>query len=164
MPDMTEEQEQAQQHPPAWSTVFGDDNLSAYTPQDQAPPPGPKSSAARHSARVREGERQALEARRLAKLQAEARERLEDDSLEVAQGMLRAGRPVPADTPGPCHRGAGQARGDSPDEFHPRRADPGTAEPRGPGRGPASRPATEGVNHAAPRTPPPGGQAGPRPG
>jgi hypothetical protein len=92
MPDMTEDQELAQGHPPAWSTVFGDEDLTPYQPQDQAPPPGPKSTAAAHAGRVREGERAALENRRLARLQAEARERLEDEALETAQGMLRAGR------------------------------------------------------------------------
>jgi hypothetical protein len=95
--NQTDEQEQAQDHPPSWAQTFGDLDLTPYQPQDQAPPPGPRSSAARHSARVREGERQAREARQLAQLQADARERLEDEALVQAQQMTRAGRRVPAD-------------------------------------------------------------------
>jgi hypothetical protein len=95
MPDMTEEQ--AQDHPPSWATVFSDDDLSAYAPADQPAPPGPKSSAAQHAGRVREGERQAREARQLAHIQVANREQIEDEALETAQSMTRAGRKVPAD-------------------------------------------------------------------
>jgi hypothetical protein len=95
--NMDDEQQQAQDHPPSWSTVFGDEDLTPYQPQDQAPPPGPKSTATLHTNRVREGERAAREARQLARIRTSNRERIEDEALETAQGMTRAGRTVPAD-------------------------------------------------------------------
>jgi hypothetical protein len=95
--NQADEQELAQEHLPSWAQVLGDLDLSPYQPQDQAPPPGPKSTAAAHAGRVKEGERAAREARQLAQLQVANRERIEDEALETAQEMTRAGRTVPAD-------------------------------------------------------------------
>jgi hypothetical protein len=94
--DMTEEQELAQSHPPAWSTVFGDEDLSAYAPQDQPASPGPRSTATLHANRVRQGEQAARQDRDLAAIAASDRERAEDEALIEAQGLNRAGRAVPA--------------------------------------------------------------------
>jgi hypothetical protein len=94
--DMDQEQEQANQHPPAWSSVFGDQDLNIFA--DQPQPPGPRSSAARHAGRRRTNDLEAQQARHLAQLQDHAREAAEDEALETSQELLRAGRKVPDQT------------------------------------------------------------------
>ena len=94
--DMTEEQELAQGHPPAWSTVFGDEDMAAYMPQDQPAPPGPRSSASMHANRRRQHDQEARRDQDLARITASAREQAEDEALLEAQRLNRAGQAVPA--------------------------------------------------------------------
>jgi hypothetical protein len=94
--NLTEDQQQAQDHPPAWNSVFGDDDHpSAYAPLEQ---PRIPESAKRMASRVAARELEAKQARRLATLRAVAQEQAEDEALDDAQALIREGKKVPEAT------------------------------------------------------------------
>ena len=82
---------------PTVAEMFGED-LGPDPFADAALVPDKRSSAARHAGRVKDRELAAIERRDLAQLGTAAAEQGEDEALERAQGLIRAGRKVPTAT------------------------------------------------------------------
>jgi hypothetical protein len=109
MSEMTEEQQQAQDHPPAWSTVFGDEDPAAYAPLDQ---PGVPASARQHALRRRAADAEAQRDMDLEAVDRAAREEADDLALAKATRLRRDGLAVPAAVLARAARAA-RARGTS---------------------------------------------------
>jgi hypothetical protein len=90
---MTEEQQQAQAHPPSWASMF--DHADEPVFSDFAPVPDDRSSAAKHVRMVRSREQEARQAWDLAVIARAADAQDDDLALDRATELLRQGKPVP---------------------------------------------------------------------
>jgi hypothetical protein len=97
MPTKEERRQQAQDHPPSWAQMYGDDlGPSMFT--DPAPTPAKGSSARHHARRVREHERDAAERHDLRQLGAAAIEDQQERELARAIDLIQRKKRVPATT------------------------------------------------------------------
>ena len=87
--DMTEEQQQRQEHPPSFAEVMGEELGVNFDP-GPAHDPGKYSSAARHARAVKSREQAAAERRDLAVIARAADE--QDDELALEQALELVGR------------------------------------------------------------------------
>jgi hypothetical protein len=89
--DLTEEQQRAQDHPPAWSEVFGEED-PGYAFQDQPPI---NQSAKAHAQRRRAKDQEARHEQNMQQLVAAAR--LEDDQAahEQVMRLISKGQDIP---------------------------------------------------------------------
>jgi hypothetical protein len=91
---MSEEQEQAQTHPPSWASMFDHSDPPLFEDAGPSYFPDERSSAARHAGRVRDRERAAAQRRDLAVIQAAADDQADEHALEQAASLTSRGLPV----------------------------------------------------------------------
>ena len=93
---MTDEQDQIQQHPPSWSSIFGEsDGPSMIT--DDPRGASPRSSAMAMAKRRQKRDREAQQERDLVQLQTVAQEEADARDLDQALKLYQAGKKVPGD-------------------------------------------------------------------
>jgi hypothetical protein len=88
--DQNQAQQQAQDHPPSWSEVFGED-LGPSQFLDLDAEPSPTSSAAVHARRRQQADQEQRRGQDLAQLQVAAQEEKEDQALERAIHLINKG-------------------------------------------------------------------------
>jgi hypothetical protein len=92
---MDEEQEQAQNHPPSWASMFDHADPPLFEDAGPSYHPDDRSSAARIGKAVRAREREGRQQRDLAVIAKAAAEQDDDTALERAAELLSRGQPVP---------------------------------------------------------------------
>jgi hypothetical protein len=94
--DMTDEQQLAQNHPPSWSSIFGEDDGPSMF-DEASPVAPPNSSAVKMASRRQRRDREAQQERDLAVIQRAAEVDADEQALAKAIRLRDAGKKVPAD-------------------------------------------------------------------
>jgi hypothetical protein len=108
--NLTDEQQQAQDHPPSWSEMF--DHADPPIFQDQPQAPGPRSSAHIHANRRKAADTTQRQAMDLDVIEKAAQDEADDLALAKATRLRRDGKPVPDGIAARAARAA-RARGTS---------------------------------------------------